>query len=98
VARATQKESHLESFRKIEENEKGTPNLPSLSSGELMMTRLETRVEKPGARHDCAIKPNLSSFRQTAWSSRRQSQPNAQIGVLRGINEDLIKDIGCFLL
>ena len=49
--------------------------LPSLMSGELMMTRLETSVENPGARQDWAMKPSLSSLRQTAWSSRRQSQP-----------------------
>ena len=46
-------------------------------SGELMMTRFDTRVEKPGARQDCAMKPSFSSFRHTAWSSRRQSHPAA---------------------
>ncbi len=43
-----------------------------------MMTRLETRVEKPGAKHDCAMNPSFNSFRHTAWSSRRQSQPESK--------------------
>ena len=40
--------------------------LPSEYFGVLIRTRLETRVEKPGAKQDCAIKPSLSSFKQTA--------------------------------
>ena len=50
----------------------------SSSLCELMMTRFETRVENPGARQDWAMKPSFSSFRQTAWSSLRQSQPKKQ--------------------
>ena len=48
---------------------------PSIRLGLLIITRFETKVENPGARHDWAIKPSLSSLRQTAWSSRFQSQP-----------------------
>ena len=47
----------------------------SSSLCELIMTRFETSVENPGARQDWAMNPNFNSFRQTAWSSRRQSQP-----------------------
>ena len=49
--------------------------LPSIKFGLLIITRLETKVENPGAKHDWAIKPNLSSFKHTAWSSLFQSQP-----------------------
>ena len=50
-------------------------NSPSIKFGLLIITRLETKVENPGAKHDWAIKPNLSSFKHTAWSSLFQSQP-----------------------
>ena len=30
---------------------------------------------RPGAKQLCAMNPSFSSFKQTAWSSRRQSQP-----------------------
>ena len=49
--------------------------LPSEYFGVLMSTRLDTSVENPGAKHDCAMKPSFSSLRQTAWSSRLQSHP-----------------------
>ena len=40
--------------------------LPSEYLGVLMSTRLDTRVENPGAKHDCAMKPSFNSLRQTA--------------------------------
>jgi len=39
-----------------------------------MVKRLAISVENPGARQLCAMKPNLSSARQTASSPRFQSQ------------------------
>ena len=41
----------------------------------LAVMMLLAMVKKPGARQDWASIPNLTSLRQTAWSSRRQSHP-----------------------
>ena len=40
--------------------------IPSEYFGVLIRTRFDTRVENPGAKQDWAIKPSLSSFKQTA--------------------------------
>lgn len=41
---------------------------------DLIAKRLAIMVEKPGARHDCAMKPSLSSAKQITSSPRFQSQ------------------------
>ena len=49
--------------------------ISGLMTGLLAVIMLLARVKKPGARQDWASIPNLTSLRQTAWSSLRQSQP-----------------------
>ena len=66
--------------------------------GRLVVIMLLAMVKKPGARQDWASRPNLTSLMQTAWSSRRQSQPGtfsrkAWWGTLRQVSLRLVSGL-----